>query len=241
MSKKETELQKFHRLYGYDPGSVKFVPKGGDILEYIGNDVIYVSFTKDSSGNWSSDYKNAKILSISDYEPVSMSYKIKYWVEGLGQNEWKEERIIPEAFSLDFLGAGVQQNMNRFVPRSIHCKLVETEIFYSRLFELFTKRDTMPISGIKSITGSKEQAKTLQYCCNIGAVIKAKDTGKILYFRIGSMKLRNKKKDVYVLIISDLNNNKYTLEIGEHDKSYNLKVNGEEIGELKIIDLLDYE
>lgn len=238
--KKKTELEKFHELYGYNPSSTKWVPVGGEILKLIGNDVVYVSFIKDATGKWSSSYENARIISISNFDPVTMTYNIKYRTEKMKDTEWKEERIIPEAFSFDIAGSGIQNTMNRFVPRSMHCSMVETEMFYNRLFKLYAKRDTMPLIGLQSLNDSKEQKKTLEYCCNIGAVIKASDDNSILYFRIGSLKLRHKSKDTYILTISDWDTGKkYMVEFGKLDKSYQFTVNGENIGQLKIIDLKD--
>lgn len=233
MNDKKTKLEEMKDLYSYDPSNVKWLPKGGEILKYIGNTVVFVEFTKDQQGQWHSKYQQADILEINDYDPMTMTYKIKYHLQDMqDKTAWKEERIIPEGFSYDIVGMDLQNSMNRFVPRSLHCKMVETEMFYNRLQFLYAKRDTLSFESLKMISDSKDQSTTLSYCCNLGAVFITEDTKTLLYFRIHSLKCRGDKNGEYVLSFSDEERRNYQVRFKKEDKE--LKMSG--VGTLKIID-----
>lgn len=235
MNQKQTKLEELKKLYGFSTASIKWIPEGGDLLRYIGLEVVFVDFKKDDKGEWSSTFKPAKILNINDYDPISMTYNIKYQLDG--EDGWKEERIIPEGFSFDIAGAGIQNTMNRFIPESMHLACIEEDQFYKRLFELHAKRDTLTTQALQSISSSKEQYKTLKYACNIGAVCKTVD-GFTLYFRVCGLKLRHQKGKTYELTLIDTAKHSYVINgITDDDKSYKWRVGGEEIGELKLIDL----
>lgn len=231
---KKTKKEELKELYGYSTSSLKWVPEGGEILRYIGQDVVFVDFKRTGS-DWSSTYEPAKIINISDFDPITMTYKIDYSLESDGQSH--SERIIPEGFSFDIAGGGLQDRMNRFIPQSLHLKCIEEDLFWKRLTELYTKRDTLAISSISNISSSKEQDKTLKYACNIGAVTKT-PSGDILYFRVHGLKLRHLKDSTCELSIVDSEKRAYTIKgILESSKSWTWTVDGEVIGQLKLIDL----
>ena len=253
MSNKKTKFEEFKELYGFNSGSIKWIPRGGELLKYIGQEVVLVIYNKDEKGEWKNTFKAANVISINDYDPVTMTYNIKYQVldNGIPKGEPKEERIIPEGFSFDVMGQGLQNTMNRFIPYSYHLSVIEEEAYYKRVGDLFDNRDTIPFEAIKTLAQSKEQVNTLGYAKNIVAAIRptkeieGEDTDDLEYtdelfvFRINQIKIRHEHKDIWRLIISDMNNRSYSVVATENDTFYELKHMGEEIGDLKLIDLTD--
>ena len=239
MDKKEESknLEVMKKRYGFDKAAAKWIPGGGEILKLIGVEVIMVDFIRNASSGWTNKIKKAYIKSISDYDPMTMTYLCQYrLVDEDKETSWREIRIIPEGFS--FENPEETGKMIRFVPYSLHCKMAEEEAMYCRLGELFDKRKTLPIENLKQISGSKEQEKTLTYACNIGAVIKTEDN-QILYFRIHKLNLRHNYKDNYNLTITDESKKAYTIPITMSEENYVFKFNGDRIGLLKIVDLED--
>lgn len=253
MSNKKTKFEEFKELYGFNSGSIKWIPRGGELLKYIGQEVVLVIYNKDEKGEWKNTFKAANVISINDYDPVTMTYNIKYQVldNGIPEGTPKEERIIPEGFSFDVMGQGLQNTMNRFIPYSCHLSVIEEEAYYKRVGDLFDNRDTIPFEAIKTLAQSKEQVNTLGYAKNIVAAIRptkeieGEDTDDLEYtdelfvFRINQIKIRHEHKDTWRLIISDMNNRSYSVVATENDTFYELKHMGEEIGDLKLIDLTD--
>lgn len=230
-------LEILKKRYGFDKANPKWFLKGGELLNFIGVEVILVDYTRDSNNIWTNKIKKAYINSITDYDPMTTTYLCKYrLVDKDKETEWREKRINPEGFSFEL--PEQTGKMLRFIPYSLHCKIAEEEALYYRLSELFDKRKTLPIENLKQISGSKEQEKTLTYACNIGAVIKTEDN-QILYFRINKLNLRHNYKDNYNLTITDGTNKAYTVPINSSVENYVFKFNGENIGLLKIIDLED--
>ena len=240
MEKKENKnLEIFKKKYKYKKNDLKWIPEGASILEYIGIEVVFVKFIKDSDANkkWSTNIKKSYIISISDYDPMTSTYLCKYRIVGEDkETSWREMRIIPEGFS--FENPEETGTMYRFIPYSLHCKLAETEAFYARVDEIEKKKDTLPVESLKQISESKEQDKVLTYSCNIGAAIRTIDDD-ILWFRISKLSLRHTYKNNYNLTITDAEGKAITLQINSDLKNYNLKFGGDGIGTLKIIDLED--
>lgn len=253
MSNKKTKFEEFKELYEFNSGSLKWIPKGGELLKYIGQEVVLVIYSKDENGEWKNTFKAANVISINDYDPVTMTYNIKYQVlnGGIPDGEPKEERIIPEGFSFDVMGQGIQDTMNRFVPYSYHLRVVEEEAYYKRVGELFDSRDTIPFDAIKTLAQSKEQGNTLGYAKNIIAAVRPTKeiegeetedleyTGELFVFRVNQIKIRHEHKDTWRLIISDINNKSYSVVVTAEDTFYELRHMGENIGDLKLIDLTD--
>ena len=239
--KKVSELEKFIGLYGFNTGDVKWVPIGGSLLEYIGQTVVFVHYERSEGGGYSSSFKMARIHDIYGYDPITMTWSIDYELEE-EMGTIKTEKIIPEGFSLDFVGGGIQQSMNRFLPYSVHVKLVEMEYHYNRLTELFKDRPTMTLEHLQNLSQSKDQSKTLKYAMNIQAVVKLADE-RICYFRIGSIKVRRGEwKDSWRIVVTDMDgSNSYSVLAEKDDESYELISLGETIGEMKILDISGLE
>ena len=224
-------LEALKKRYGFNKGSYKYIPAGGEIFKYIGQPVIYVDFKKDENGDWTSYFESAILIEINDFDPMTMTYICKYKL--LTDSEDKEEkeiRIIPEGFSWgDPEETGV---MKRFVPISLHYLLQEDKLFFNRLKDLYDSRDTLSIESIKTLSESKEQEKTLKYTHNIGAAIKTVD-GNYLWIRLQKIGLNHKNGEYYNLSFGD-ERNRWTIVIKSSEKEYTL----DKIGTVKIIDLM---
>lgn len=220
-------LEALKKRYGFNKGSYKYIPAGGEILKYVGQPVIFVDFSRNDEGEWNSTFETAFIKSISEFDPMTMTYLCKY---NLSDGVEKELRIIPEGFSWgDPEETG---KMQRFVPTSLHYTLQEDELFYNRLQELYDSRDTLPLESVKLLADSKEQDKTLKYTHNIGAAIKTAD-GKVLWIRLQKLGLTHRNGEYYNLSFGD-ERNRWTVIVKSSDKEYEI----EKTGKLKLIDLM---
>ena len=225
----KTRVEILKKNYGFNKASYKYIPAGGEIFKYIGQLVIYIDRKRKESGEWEADVKKAIIESIDDYDPMTMTYNCHYKVAG--DDEVKELRIIPEGYSFgNPEETGVMQN---FLPYSTHCHLVEDELFYGRLKELYDTKDTMSIEDLSTISKSKDKESILKYSHNIGCIIKLDECpDEVLYFRIHSLSLRHKVGSSYVLSYSD-GETSHKIQINSSDKEYDF----EGLGKFKIIDL----
>ena len=220
-------LEALKKRYGFNKGSYKYIPAGGEILKYIQQPMIFVDFKRNDEGEWNSTFESAFIESISDFDPMTMTYNLKY---KLADGVLKEIRVIPEGFSWgDPEETGIMQ---RFVPTSLHYLLQEDELFYKRLQEIWDSRETMPIESLKTLGESKEQEKTLKYTHNLGALIKTLDDSRLLWIRIYKLGVSHRNGEYYNLSFGD-ERNRWTVTIKKGDTEYELK----DIGTFKLIDL----
>ena len=235
--KKVSELEKFIGAYGFNSGDIKWTPVGACLLEYIGQPIVVVHYERTEGGNYSSTFKMALLRDVYGYDPITTTWTIEYSYEDATEDV-KTEKMIPEGFNLDFVGGGIQQTMNRFVPYSIHCKLVEMDKTYARFGQLWEDRPTMSLEHLQNLSQSKEQSKTLKYAMNIQAIVKMADD-RICAFRVGSIKVRRGEwKDSWRIVLGDFDGTgNYSVLAEKDDTSYELVSLGEHIGELKILDI----
>lgn len=235
MKTKEEILSELKDRYGFSKTDTRWLPEGSNILEYIGIDLIVIEFTRDVERNeWSNKLKKGIIHSITDFEPLSGTYLCKYSTEEMEDNSWKEVRIIPEGFEL--LGPD-SNKMIRFVPYSLHSKMVETEEFYRKLFIKQAKSKTLDIKELSMISDSKDKEKILEYFHNIGALIKTVDN-EILWFRLKNISVKHLHGEIYTITVTSWDNKRYTLnEISSAEEEYKFIVEHSEVGKLKFIDL----
>ena len=102
----QQDLLKLKEDFGYNKLSYKYIPAGSEILRYIGQAVVVVTFKKiwrtekDEEGNDVKKYsledhmERGYLLSLSDFDPMTKTYLCKYKIDG--QEEEKETRIQPE-------------------------------------------------------------------------------------------------------------------------------------------------
>ncbi len=235
----EKEIKKLVNEFGYAPGNYKYIPKGSEILKYIGQTVILVTFTREEDEpeegetepktHWTDKVERALIHSIYDHDPMTMTYMCKYSVED--SKDIQEIRIQPEGY--EFVNADETGLFRRFVPYSTHCIMVEDELFFARLEKLWQERDTLEFDALNTISESKDQAQVLRYSHNIGAAIKL-ESGQLIWIRIHELHLKHRQGNKYGLFFYN-EKRQWSTQVTKEDKSYIL--NG--IGEFKIIDLSD--
>jgi hypothetical protein len=221
--------------YGFNKGSYDYVPKGGEILKLIGQNVIYVEYTKNGEG-WDTKFSKAFINSISDFDPLNMTYLTKFKVEVGGENsenyEDREMRMIPEGYS--WVDSEDAPYIQRFLPFSMHFKLMEDELFYERLKDLWKERDTLDTNALLGLSTSKDKATTLRYSRHLACVIMLEGSEEPLYFRIHKLGLKHNAGKQYALSIWDGDENPIKTLINSEDKEYDFERG---LGKFKIIDI----
>ena len=230
----ETREQLLKRQYGFNKNSYKFVPAGSEILKYIGQIVVLVNLKKVGDNMWDQDtIEKAQIISITDFDPMTMTYLCKYKVaDDKIEDEPREIRIIPEGFSWG--NSEETGDMKRFIPYSLHCTMVETELFWCHLWDIWKARDTISVDSLLTLSGSKEKESTLKYSHNIGALINL-ESGELLWTRITELNFRHKVGNQYNLKFGN-GTDSWTMMITSGDKEYDFE-NG--LGKLKLVDLAD--
>ena len=250
----KTKFQEFKKRYGFNTGDVKWVLEGGDLLKYVGADLVYIDYKRDpKDGLWNTTVEKAVITKMSDFDPVTMTYQVEYKLpdrQGEEGEKLRIERIIPEGFSFDVMGQGIQNTMNRFTTFSLHNRLLEEGIYYDRVLKLWDKRDTLPFGALKALNENKDLVKTLKYAKNIVVAIRPlKETeqedvveweDEVLVFRLCGLKLKHDFKETWRLFLTDEEGKTYNLLINEGETEFYEFTQGlEVIGDLKIIDLID--
>lgn len=240
MKKKETKLEEYRKIYGFNPGKEEWVPKGGDMINYIGQEVLYIKYTKDekAKGGWSTEMKAAKIISMGNMEDKLLSYETE--IELISEKKTINSRISPEGFSTDLLTGKSQTSFIRLMPFSLHYKCMETEAIYKRLADLWEERDTISLNDLISISKESDQNTLLNFTKNIQFIIKtvASDTedevvlsDEVLAFRVSQLKMK-KIGGNWKLTVKDQNNQSITVDV---DEGYNYyEIPG--VGDAKIID-----
>ena len=75
----KTKFQEFKKRYGFNTGDVKWVLEGGDLLKYVGADLVYIDYKRDpKDGQWDTTVEKAVITKMSDFDPVTMTYQVEY-------------------------------------------------------------------------------------------------------------------------------------------------------------------
>lgn len=238
-NEKKDYLEELTLDYGFNSGSSKWFPQGAELLQLINQEVVCIIFKKNKDGNSETESKRAFINDINKFDKDTNTYVLEYKLSD-ENDDIRTERIIPEGFSFDIVGvgAGLQDNMKRFIPMSIHCRMLEESFLFDRVKYLWDKKDTLSLGNLAEISEHKKQGELLNYSRNIQAVIKTV-TGETLTFRISRLKLhRGNKKDYWRIIFSPSGKEKsFNVEFNKDDKKYNLLYFGQHIGELKLIDL----
>lgn len=236
MKEKLEVLEDLKSRYGFSKTDTKWLLEGSSIMEYIDIELLIIEFSRDpEKGEWTNILKKGKILGMEDFNPIDSTYVCKYRTDDMEEGSWKEVRIIPEGFEV----IGPDSNkMVRFVPYSLHTKMIETEEFYNKLFHLQVKAKNMEAKELMTISDSKTQDQVLEYSHNIGAVIKTEDNN-ILWFRIRKLNMRHLHGTIYTIVLTAWDNKRYVLnEVDCSKEDYKFVVEHHEIGKLKIIDLV---
>ena len=233
--------------YSFNKASFKWIPKGGDILESIGQEVVYIEYTRENEeAQWEIKVKRAYIQSIHDFEPMTGTYEIIFTVIGdeTEENLLKKERIIPEGFSYN--NPDIHNWMHRFVPYSLHFKLGEVEAHYARLKMLFETRQGMTMADIKKIQ-TEDPEKKLGFFNNVQAIINTDIEGGlgigIIAFRVHEISEPKLLSKTWRYGLRDADGNYFSIRIDKNDENTDVikawTVGEEVIGDLKIMDIAD--
>ena len=227
----KTRQEILKEKYGFSSGSYEYVPRGAEILKYIGQTVIKVEYDKKEDGTWGTNQGPVFIVSISDFDPINMTYKCVYKKEGGAEEEF---RMIPEGYS--WADSDDITHAIRLLPTSMHCRLMEDELFYARLQNLWEKRGTLDFTSLQGLASSKDKDTTLRYSRHLACLIKLEgdDNKGVLYFRIHKLNLKHKAGNEYALSSWDGEGNPVKAMIKSDESEYDFELG---TGKFKIIDL----
>jgi hypothetical protein len=140
--------------------------------------------------------------------------------------------MIPEGYS--WVDSEDAPYIQRFLPFSMHFKLMEDELFYERLKDLWKERDTIDTNALLGLSTSKDKATTLRYSRHLACVIMLEGSEEPLYFRIHKLGLKHNAGKQYALSIWDGDENPIKTLINSEDKEYDFERG---LGKFKIIDI----
>lgn len=234
--------------YSFNQASLKWIPAGGEILEHIGQEVVYLDYTRKSpEDSWVVKTSRAYIQSIHDFEPLTGTYEIIFsLIDETGEAEdlLRRERIIPEGFSYN--NPDLHNWMHRFVPYSLHFKLGEAESHYLRMVNLYSERPGMTMSEIKKLQ-TEDPKKKLGFFNNIQALIDTDVEGGLgvglISFRIYEISEPKLLSKTWRFGLRDKSNNYFPIRLDKSDEENtmirNWTLGDTLIGDLKILDISD--
>lgn len=233
----KTTVERFKELYGFREGVEGYIPQSGELLKYVGDNVILLVYTRSEDGKWSISNHIVKIEWIGNYDPMTGTYELHYSTgttdKESSEASMKSIRILSQGFS--FENPEETGKSLRFIPFSYHYKFSEFQDFYLKLRSNYNSYKTLSISELDQIYKSKDQDGIFQpkYIC---AVIKLED-GEILHFRITSLAIKHRNGTNYALTIGNDKGRTYTFMISSTSEEYDFSYGREHIGTMKIIDL----
>ena len=234
--------------YAFNKASLKWIPGGSQLIEYIGQEVVFVDYTRaGAESDWKIDIKRALIQTIHDFEPMTGTYEIIFSLIGEGENGTdllQRERVIPEGFSYN--NPDESNWMHRFVPYSLHFKMGETEIMYMRMQKLFETRAGMTMGEIKKLQ-TEDPKKKLEFFNNVRAIVDTNVEGGLgigtLTFRITEITEPKLLSKTWRFGIYDKERNYFPIKIDRANEEETVikgwTLGDEVIGDLKIMDIAD--
>lgn len=221
---------------------------GGEILRHIGSEILYAKFNKNpENGGWDSDFQVVKLDYIGDYDPMTGTYLARMTKK---DNSKIEIRIMSAGFEW---GDPEEKGFtSRLIPLSHHYRLMENEMYYNRLRDMYFKnKNVLGIEQLEAMVG-KDSREALEHVLWIAAVIDSdteKGVGKgILTFRIGEVSGISKRSRSWRFNLKDLGSGgsgsyvsvpKFTEDENGVWVARDFSWNGVIIGDLKIIDIED--
>ena len=216
---------------------------GGEILKHIDSEILYAKFKKNpENGGWDNDLQIVKLDYIGDYDPMTSTYLAKMTTK---EGEKIEIRIMSAGF--EWGDPEEKGTTSRLIPLSHHYRLMENEVYYNRLRELYFKnQNVLGIEQLNALVG-KEGKEALAHILWIAAVIDT-DTEKglkkgLLTFRIGEISSIFKRSKVWAFNLRDLADGsfmtvpKFAQEENGVWVARDFSWNGTVLGDLKIIDI----
>lgn len=222
----------------------KFIPQGGEILKYIGSEILYIKFTKNEEGEWTTtDPSPVVVIRIGDFDPLTGTYKMTYKSKDLGEEEL---RVTPEGFSWNV--PETDGWMIRFVTYSNHFKMMEEELYYRRLKEIYqTGNGVLGPQELSQFTTGKERKTRLGVLNYISVIIDSDVPGGlgegILAFRVSEIIRIEKRGKKWELGLRDQDGDyigvSRFIEDPETHQWYSpdFTLGGKLLGDLKIVDI----
>ena len=238
----KTELLKLKSDYGYVPSSYQYVPMAFELMKCIGQPVVMVTYRREEQEvkegeekpeeRWNTNMNMVRLVSIYNHDPMTMTSVLKYRTS-LEDNEGEEieVRVQPEGY--EFVDGETAGMFRRFQPVSLHHKMIEDELFFARLRDLYDTRDTLSFEELKTISDSKNQGQVLRYSHNIGAAIELED-GDLIWIRLHTLRLKHRKGNMYGLFFSS-DGKEWSTIVYSDEKLHRIG----DWGKFKIIDLSD--
>ena len=224
--------------------NAKFIQQGGEILKYIGSEMLLIRFKRNEDGVWATDTPDPVfIVSIGDFEPMTGTYKAVY----KGKDSEEEElRITPEGFSWNI--PEEDGWMIRLVSYSNHFKMMEEELFYRNLETLYSSdKNVLGPQEISQFSVGKERKHRLDCLNYITAVINTNVEGGLgegmLAFRISEVTRIEKRGKKWELGLRDqdgdyISVSKFIENPDTHQwYSPGFTIEGKVLGDLKIVDI----
>lgn len=239
------------KKYGFYLGSYKYIIPGGELMRYIGQTVVCVSYTKkpvegavaDEKGEipstWENSFDEVKIVEIGEFDPMTMTWLCKY--QPKDKEDILEVRVMPEGYSFEGKNPEETGKMIRFVPLSKHFEMMEDEMFFLRLENLWEERKTLTPEALMTLSRSKGQEATLKYTHNIGVLVRLGDEyydpkigeSRFLWIRIHKLGFHHNS------------GSKFNLRVANNERSWSFMIDANDTefpfeggkGSFKIIDL----
>lgn len=224
--------------------NAKFIQRGGEILKMIGGELLRIDFSKEED-KWTASNPIPVIVSeIGDFDPLTGTYKIIYKEKDKDNSE--DLRITPEGFSFN-----VPENdgwMKRFVTYSNHFLMMEEELYYRRLKDLFNSgRGILGPDQLSQFSTGKHKKERLGTFNYISAVIDSDVPGGvnegILAFRISEISKLNKYGKNWDFGIRDDTGDYISIRKFKEDPDTkqwmvkNFSIDDTVLGDLKFIDI----
>lgn len=213
------QLEAIKKSCGYNPASPKWISRGGELMKYLGVEVMKIDFKREGE-TWKTDMGRALLLQANNYDPLTETVEL-VWKDvdyTKPEEEWeiKTTKIVPPGFS--FENPEESGEMTRFLPYSLHTEKIETEAYYAKLGFLFGmegKEDrSMTLENIQALASSRDRVNSLCHIHFIAAVVKPVGSDEIYTYRLGDITLRHQFKSVWkVTAKDDTGKNEMTLFI----------------------------
>lgn len=204
------QLEQIKKNYGYDPASVEWIGKGGEIFEYLGMEVMRLDFYKEGE-TWKNKVGKSLLLRCENFDPMTETVDL-VWKDvdyAKPEEEWEEHitKITPIGFT--YGDPEEKGEMTRFMPYSLHTKKIETEALYAKLGFLMSEpietSKAVNILQFEPLSMSRDKERLLAHIINIAAVIKPIDEEFVYIYRLGNISLKHQFKGVWKMSAKDVN------------------------------------
>lgn len=228
------QLESVKKNCGYDPSSSKWISRGGELMKYLGMEVMRIDFKKKdgTEDDWESKVGKALLLQANNYNPETETLDL-VWKDvdyDKPEAEWevKTTKIVPPGFSF-----GLPQEtgeMTRFIPYSLHTEKIETEAFYAKLGYLFGLEGdldrSLVLPDLMTLASSRDRVNSLCHVHYIAVVVKPTNTeGEVYIYRLGDIGIRHQFKSEWkVTAKDDTGKNEITLRINEPEEQDRTKM-----------------